>query len=373
MNRSSYAKINLNHLAHNIDQFRQLLSSSTIMGVVKANAYGHGSIEIAKALSALGIHRFAVSLVQEGVELRMNGITEAGILVFTPVEENCIIQALQHKLTLTIFTVEQAITLSTIARSIELPATVHIKVDTGMGRVGGRSIQEIQSVLTALDPSWITIEGIYTHFANADNLNHPDYTHQQFKQFKDTYQHLENQGYHFPLKHCCNTSATIRFPEYHLDMVRVGIGMYGYHAEDNMRDLLPLRPVMTIISHIAHLKTVDAHVPISYGWSYYTDHRTQIATLAMGYADGIPRSLSNKGTFKVNQHTVPIIGRICMDQLMLDVSNVNEITIGDQVLWFGDPSTGAIPLDEICQLSQHYHYEILCNLSQRLPRRYFQD
>ncbi|QTJ33030.1 alanine racemase [Dolosigranulum pigrum] len=371
MKRETYAEINLSNLAHNIHSFKQLLSSDTaITSVIKANGYGHGAVTIAKELTELGINRFAVALGQEGIELREAGLTDSSILIFTPIDEANVAEAIRNQLTMTIFTPAQATIISQQARELQLPATVHLKVDTGMARLGVRSLEEAVATLEALDTEWITVEGIYTHFANGDDLDHPEYTHQQFNAFRDIFEALEEQGYHFTFKHCCNSSATIRFPDYHLDMVRIGLGMYGYNTDSSMDGMLDIRPIMTIKSHIAHVKTVPADTPVSYGWSHYTKEPTKIATLALGYADGVPRSLSNGGQFKVRGQIVPIIGRVCMDQLMLDVSDVEEVAVGDTVLWFGDETIGGLNLEDTCNMSNHYHYEVLCNLNQRLPRIY---
>lgn len=371
MKRGTYAEVNLNNLAHNIHSFKQLLSTDTaITSVIKANGYGHGAVPVAKKLTTLGINRFAVALGQEGIELREAGLTESSILIFTPIEENNVNEAIKNQLTLTIFTPNQASIISERARQLQIPTTVHLKVDTGMSRLGVRSLKEAVATLEALDKSWVTVEGIYTHFANGDDLDHPEYTHQQFKAFRNIFEALEEQGYCFKFKHCCNSSATIRFPDYHLDMVRIGLGMYGYNTDSSMDGMIDIRPVMTIKSHVAHVKTVPADTPISYGWSYYTDQPTKIATLALGYADGVPRSLSNGGKFKVRGCVASIIGRVCMDQLMLDVSNIEDVEVGDTVLWFGDEASGGLNLEEICTMSNHYHYEVLCNLNQRLPRIY---
>jgi len=369
--RYTQAEINLDSLSYNVNTIQSLLSeNTTLMGVIKANAYGHGAIQVAKHLiQKHQVNYLSVALLDEAVELRNAGIN-VPILIMSPIEiENAKI-AIEYDLTMTVFTTTLAEQIKREALLLNKKAHVHLKVDSGMSRIGVLSKKEGKEVLDILDSDLINIEGIYTHFSDADNPEDLTFTKKQFSQFKEIYTYLENQGYPFKYKHCCNTAATIRFPEFHLDMVRVGIGLYGYHADESMHNELKLKPVMTLKTYLGYLKNLAANKSIGYARTYTTDRERIIGTVPIGYADGLPRYLSNQGFFIVSGQQAPIVGRVCMDQTMLDLTNISNIKLEDEAVLFGDTEKGYPSLYDIAEMTYRFHYELLSNIHMRVPRVY---
>lgn len=369
--RYTQAEINLEALSHNVNALKSLLNeNTTFMGVIKADAYGHGAVQIANHLiEKHHVNHLAVALLDEGIELRKAGI-KTPILILSPIEvENARI-AIEYDLTLTVFTTTLAQQINKEAKSLNKKASIHLKVDSGMSRIGVLSKEEGKTVLEALDSSKVNIEGIYTHFADADNMEDSSYTKKQFAQFKEIYTYLEAQGYSFEYKHSCNTAATIRFPEFHLDMVRVGIGLYGYHADEAMVNELDLTPVMTVKSFLSYIKTLDENKSIGYGRTYTTNTKRVIGTIPIGYADGVPRHLSNQGHFVVSNQRASIVGRVCMDQIMLDLTNISGVKLEDEAVLFGDTGKGHPSLYDIAKMTYRFHYELLTNIHKRMPRKY---
>lgn len=369
--RYTQAEINLDALSHNVNTLKSLLNErTTFMGVIKANAYGHGSVQVANHLiREHQVNYLAVALLDEGIELREAGI-DIPILVLSPVEIENARTAIKYDLTLTIFTTTLAEEINKEAKSLNKKAHVHLKVDSGMSRIGVLSKEEGKRILDTLDSETVNIEGIYTHFADADNMKDPSYTKKQFAQFKEIYTYLETQGYSFEYKHSCNTAATIRFPKFHLDMVRVGIGLYGYHADEAMVNELDLTPVMTVKSYLSYIKTLEANKSIGYGRTYTTNTKKIIGTIPIGYADGVPRYLSNQGHFIVAKQRAPIVGRVCMDQIMLDLTNIPSAKLEDEAVLFGDTNKGHPSLYDIAEMTYRFHYELLTNIHRRMPRKY---
>lgn len=368
--RNTKAEIHLKNLVHNVNALSQNVQDDTLFcGVVKADGYGHGAIKVADQLVEKGVNHLAVAIAEEALELRNANIT-VPLLVLTPVETDYLESLIKNQVKLTVFTEEQARLVKQIAEELETTAIVHLKVDSGMSRIGVNDSFDAVKVLRTLDSSYVNVEGIYTHFADADNMTDDSFTHQQFEAFEKILNELEAKRYTFEIKHCCNTAATVRFPEYHLDMVRVGIGLYGYLPDETMKGLVDLKPVMTIKSEIANLKTIHPGRKVGYGCTYEAIEGTSVATIVIGYADGVLRSLSNTGYFVLHNTKVPIIGRVCMDQLMLDVSNVPNAKIHDEVIWFGNEVDKINSLFDICNASGSFHYEMLTRISKRVPRVY---
>jgi len=369
--RYTHAEINLKALSYNVNAVKSLLNEdTTFMGVIKADAYGHGAVQIAKYLiQKHQVNYLSVALLDEAIELRNAGI-EIPILILSPIEiENAKI-AIKYDLTMTVFTTTLAAQINREVKLLNKKAHVHLKVDSGMSRIGVLTKEEAKKVLDTLNSDWVNIEGIYTHFSDADNMEDLTFTKTQFSQFKDIYTYLEDRGYSFKYKHCCNTAATIRFPEFHLDMVRVGIGLYGYHADESMDDELDLKPVMTLKSYLGYIKELGAEKSIGYARSYTTDRKKIIGTIPIGYADGVPRHLSNQGHFIVAGNRAPIVGRVCMDQTMLDLTDISNVKLEDTAILFGDTEKGCPSLYDIAEMTYRFHYELLSNVHHRVPRIY---
>jgi len=369
--RKTVADIDLNALSYNVNQFKSLLEPSTaFMGVIKANAYGHGAVEIAEHLiSEDHVNYLAVAVLDEGIQLREAGI-QYPILLLSPLEDENIPTAIKHNLTITVFSQHSAALVKEHAERLEMLANIHLKVETGMTRIGFADKETGLSVLEALDSEYVNVEGIFTHFSDADNVEDSSYTEKQFEKFREIYSFLEEEGYEFKYKHCCNTAATVSFPEYHLDMVRVGIGLYGYHGDQALDDRLDITPIMTFKIYLGYIKTIDEGVSISYGRTFTSDKEMKIGTILAGYADGISRNLSNGWELTISGKKTPIVGRVCMDQTMVDLSGLSDIKIGDYAVLFGNPKNSAPSLYKLSETAGGFHYEMLCNIDERVPKNY---
>lgn len=368
--RDTKAKIYLDHLSYNLNQLTKTLNSSTrTCGVVKADGYGHGAVPIAKKLVSQGVDYLAVALAQEALELRQANI-KTPILVLSPVESPFMEELIQQEVTMTTTSPSHAKQIAYHANNISKTAKVHLKVDSGMSRIGVQDDFEAGLLLKELESELVNVEGIYTHFADADNMTDSTFTHQQFNHFIQVVELLEAKGHYFDIRHTCNSAATIRFPQYHLDMVRLGISLYGYQPDESMQDLIDLKPVMTVESKIAYKKTLQPQRKIGYGCSYEVEKTSDIATLVLGYADGVLRSLSNKGYFIIHGQKAPIVGRVCMDQLMVDVTHIPKAKISDTAIWFGNETKDIYSLFDICREANGFHYETLTRIGSRIPREY---
>ncbi|WP_080145641.1 alanine racemase [Marinilactibacillus piezotolerans] len=369
--RFTRAEVNLDHMEYNVDQIKKQLNPETkFMAVVKADAYGHGAVEIGRKLEAIGTDYLAVAVLDEGLELREAGIT-IPILMFGPIEESTIATAIANEITMTVFTEETAYLIQKKAEELRKTAYIHLKVDSGMSRIGVRSFEEALNVMNALKSDFVKWDGIFTHFADAENLENPAFTKLQFDTFIKIVAELESENIFFNLKHCCNTAATLAFPEYHLDMIRTGISLYGYHPDPKMQSYVDLKPVMTLKTHASYIKNISAGDTVGYGRTFKAAKSTKIATIPLGYADGIPRQLSNQWALFINGHKAPVAGRICMDQIMLDVTEIESLTEEDELIFFGDPAKGYPSLYKMADITNGFHYELLCGIGKRIPRIYF--
>lgn len=368
--RFTRAEINLDHIAYNYDQMKSLLDTQTkFMAVVKADAYGHGAVEVGKKLEELGTDYLAVAVLDEALELREAGI-EVPILMFGPVEEQTIATAIANNIAMTVFTESVAEQVRKTAENLRKVATVHLKVDSGMSRIGVRSNQEALNVMHTMKSEFVLFDGVFTHFADAENLEDPSFTKAQFKTFMNVVSFLEENDIKFNLRHCCNTAATLAYPEFHLDMIRTGISIYGYHPDKSMENTLDLKPIMKLTTHAAFIKTISKGDTVGYGRTYTAESKRTIATILLGYADGIPRQLSNRWYLTANGEKAPIVGRICMDQIMLDVTDIDSISEEDEIVFFGDPSADYPSLYTMAELTDSFHYELLCGIGKRIPRVY---
>lgn len=368
--RDTWAEVSLPNLAYNVQQFQQHIGGKTrLMAVVKADGYGHGAVPIAEQALAEGAGYLGVAFLDEAIRLREAEIT-APILILGYTPAHAVRKAVEQDITLTVYTHDTLDMIREASQALQKKAKVHIKVDTGMTRIGVRTIEEALELRKALDEDAFEVEGVFTHFAEADNGISSDYTYSQFRAFEKVCQALEEAGYPILLKHCCNSAAAIAYPEMHLDMVRVGVSLYGLHPEPHLKKILPLKQVMSFKTKPVFIKAVPAGESISYGRTYTTIKETKVATLPVGYADGLSRLLSNQGHVTIHGKACPIVGRVCMDQTMVDVSDLENITKDDTATIFGEPSEGFISLDSVAEQMKTIHYETVCLIGKRVPRKY---
>lgn len=366
------AEINLSNLIHNLNQVRRHLSSSSkkckILAVVKANAYGHGIREISKELELAGVDMFGVAHVEEGICLRESGIY-TGILVMGGISEAYATDIIKWHLTPVVYTIPLAKTLSEAALSTDTVLPVHIKIDTGMRRIGVTPETALEFVedVAALKGLWI--EGIMTHFAEAD-LQNREFVREQLDSFTSVCKLLERRGITIPLRHTANSAAVIDIRDSHLDMVRPGIMLYGYSPSPFLSSRVDLRPVMTLKSRIIFLKKVPPKTGISYGRIFTTRRETLVATIPIGYADGYSRSLSNTGQVIVRGMRAPVIGRVCMDMTMIDVTDIPGVHTSDEVIVMGGEGDNRITADDIAAWAGTISYEVLCGIGERVERVY---
>ena len=367
--RDTWVEVSLAAIRENTRVFKQYMNkNSKLLAVVKADGYGHGAEEVGRAALAAGADGLGVALLDEAIELRRAGI-DAPILVLGFTKPEVVKEAIINEITLTVYSKEVLDALVIACEELKQTAKIHLKIDTGMGRVGVQTKEEALELLKSIAGKRIEVEGIYTHFADADNVDET-YTRMQFSRFLEITDYLADNGFSVPLKHCCNSAATINFPEMHLDMCRVGIGMYGLYPAKYMKKKINLTQAMTFQTKAVLIKEVAAGEPISYGCTYHTGRKSRIATLSVGYADGLSRRLSNRGEVTIKGERAPIVGRICMDQTMIDVTDIDEMQDGDIITIFGEEKKGYISLDEIAEQLETIHYEIICLIGKRVPRVY---
>ncbi|GAA0356068.1 alanine racemase [Alkalibacterium iburiense] len=368
--RHTKAEIDLDKLSYNYKQVREFISPSTkFMGVVKADAYGHGAVEVGKHLESQGIDFLAVAVLDEAVELREAGVS-CPILLFSPIEPETIPVAIEKDIAITVFSEEIAEAVNTYANKLKKTVSIHLKIDSGMGRIGARSKEEALRMAQLMTSDFIHFEGIYTHFAEAENTESPDYTHQQYAFFVSIIDFLKNNHFTFELHHCANTAATLLYPDYHMDMIRTGISLFGYHPDKTLEDKIDLKPIMKISTQAAAIKEVNQGETIGYGRTYATYQGEKIATLTIGYADGIPRELSNRWFLTSKGEKAKIVGRICMDQMMVEVTHIPDFTKDDELVFIGDPKAGYPSIYTMADMTDSFHYEILCGIGKRIPRVY---
>lgn len=365
-----YATVDLDAIRQNMEAMKANIAKGTmICGVVKSDGYGHGSVPVAKAVEDL-VWGYAVAAVEEGWVLRDHHITKP-ILVLGYVPEEEFESLVEQEIRYTVSEWKEVEILSKIAQKLGKNAYVHIKMDTGMGRIGLRSAEEILTLAQKIEtlPN-IVIEGIFTHMATADMADKTK-AKEQIRMFKEMLQLLENNGIYIPIRHCSNSAGIIDLKEANIDMVRAGIALYGlYPSEEVNKENVCLTPALELKSIVSYLKTVPKGSPIGYGATFVTQKETKVATVSIGYGDGYPRALSNKGYALVRGKKAPIIGRICMDQFMMDVSDIPEIQQGDTVTLIGKDQNEQITVEELAELAGTFNYEFVCDLGKRIPRVY---
>jgi alanine racemase len=374
LNRA-WAEINLDNIAHNVREIKRITNKKTeIMGVVKADAYGHGVMETARTLLDNGVTRLAVSMLDEAIQLRQSGF-RVPILILSYTDPRRAEEIILNDVTQTVFSMDLAEALSAAAVKLGRSVKIHIKIDTGMTRVGFMpGYSAVKNVVNISRLPGIIIEGLFTHFASADEKD-KTYTYMQFEQFMSICSELSRIGVHIPIKHVCNSAAIIEFPEMHLDMIRPGIILYGlYPSNDVNKGKISLKPAMMLKADIILVKDVEKGTPISYGGVFITKKDSRIATIPIGYADGYSRVLNGKGMVLVNGEPAPVVGRICMDQCMIDVTDLkSEVKVGDEVVIFGKQGSREIKVEDLASQIGTVNYEVVCIVGKRIPRVYLKD
>lgn len=372
--RPVWIEVNLDHLAHNMKEVRKAVKTGVLVtAVIKADGYGHGAVEIADTLLKNGADRLAVATLSEAVELR-RVYEEVPILVMGYTPESCAEEVVINNIIQTVYSFEQAESFSKAAQLYEKEAVLHIKVDTGMSRLGFQpDITAVETIKKISELPNIKIEGIFTHFAVADEKD-KSFTNQQYAKFMELVERLNGNGVRIPIQHCSNSAAIIDLQDYHLDMVRAGIMLYGLYPSDEVnKEAVKLKQVMALKAKISHLKELGPGIGVSYGLKHVTAGYSKIATLPIGYADGFTRMLSGKAEVLVKGNRVPVVGRICMDQCMIDVTGIDGLHRGDVVTLIGREGEQEISVDEVAGKLGTINYEVVCMMGKRIPRVYIRN
>ncbi|EGT5272438.1 alanine racemase [Clostridioides difficile] len=366
----TWAEINLDNLRFNLNNIKNLLEEDIkICGVIKADAYGHGAVEVAKLLEKEKVDYLAVARTAEGIELRQNGITLPILnLGYTP--DEAFEDSIKNKITMTVYSLETAQKINEIAKSLGEKACVHVKIDSGMTRIGFQPNEEsVQEIIELNKLEYIDLEGMFTHFATADEVS-KEYTYKQANNYKFMSDKLDEAGVKIAIKHVSNSAAIMDCPDLRLNMVRAGIILYGHYPSDDVfKDRLELRPAMKLKSKIGHIKQVEPGVGISYGLKYTTTGKETIATVPIGYADGFTRIQKNPKVL-IKGEVFNVVGRICMDQIMVRIDKDIDIKVGDEVILFGE---GEVTAERIAKDLGTINYEVLCMISRRVDRVYMEN
>ncbi|MHA6484905.1 alanine racemase [Paenibacillus sp. strain BS8-2] len=371
--RDTWAEVNLSAIRHNISSVRNAVRRDCrLMAVVKADGYGHGAIRVAETALESGATDLGVAFLEEALVLIEAGI-QAPILILGHTNDRAVELAIRHGIAMTVFSEASMRVIAATCERLGQRARIHLKIDTGMTRLGVNSAtQAWQLARIALENGEIDLEGIFTHFADADNEDE-SYTQLQFERFIHIVDELEQRGIHFLVRHCCNSAATVKYPDKHLDMVRWGIGLYGLlPAAMTARYGFDFHQAMSLKSCVSQLAYAEKGTSVGYGRSYQTDRQTLIATLPIGYADGYSRKLSNNGEVLFQGASAPVVGRICMDQMMVDVSEIEHIQVGDTATLFGRHEGMFLSIEEIASRVGTITYEVVTSIGSRVPRYYIE-
>lgn len=366
------ANINLDALEHNIAEIRRLIGSDRkLCCVIKANAYGHGAVALAEFLEKQGVDYFAVACMDEALELRHCGIASP-LLILGETWKDQYEDAVRENVTLTIFSYEDAKVLSETACASGRTAKIHIKLDTGMSRIGLNVSEASADTIAQISKlPGIELEGLFTHFACAD-MDGRRQTEIQISRYRQMEQWLEDRGVMIPVKHCANSAGIMEYKDVHMDMVRAGIIIYGLYPSDEIsHETIDLEPVMSLKSHVTFVKTIPKGTPVSYGGTFVAEKDMRIATIPVGYADGYFRSLSNKGRVLIRGEYAPICGRVCMDQFMVDVTDISGVMPGDEVTLVGADGDRYLSVEAVSEPAGSFNYEFVCEVSRRVPRVYY--
>ena len=368
-----FAKVNLIHIEANMDGMYSLMGgNSRFLAVIKTDGYGHGAVQVARFLEKKEyVYGYAVATAEEALELRRSGMTKP-VLVLGYIVPESYDEMIAHDIMLTVFREDSIKLLGEAARRVGKKCKVHVKVDTGMGRIGIIPDESgIEFIRSMISEKGLEVEGIFTHFARADEAD-KSFAMKQLNLFRDFVDQIEDRlGITIPHKHCANSAGIMEIPKSWLTLVRAGISMYGiWPSEEMQRDTLELEPAMSLYSHVIYMKDVMPGATISYGGTFVADRKMRVATIPVGYGDGYPRSLSGKGYVLIRGKKAPILGRICMDYFMVDVTDIPEASMDDLVTLIGVDREEAITMEELGDLSGRFHYELVCVLGKRIPRIY---
>ena len=369
-----YATVNLDAVASNMRSMRDNLPASTlIMGSVKADGYGHGSVPVAKTIEPY-VFGYAVATIDEGIILRRHGINKT-ILILGVTHESRYEDLLRYDIRTAMFQYEKAKKLSDLALKQGKKAVVHLALDTGMSRIGMKADREHAKEAAAIAAlEGIEVEGLFTHFARADETDKSAYE-EQYRRYKEFLGYLKELGVKIPIRHCSNSAGIVESLESnHMDMVRAGIAIYGIYPSDEVdHNSVKLTPAMEIKSCITYIKEIEAGTAVSYGGTFVADHTMKVATIPVGYGDGYVRSLSGKGDVLIHGKRAAILGRICMDQFMVDVTDIPDVQEDDEVTLLGSDGAECITMEELAEKSGGFHYEMICDIGKRIPRVYLKD
>lgn len=364
---SRYSIIDFNALAYNFSTIKNLVGSSRVMPIVKANAYGHGLVQCAQFLEKNNADYFGVALIEEAVQLRQAGISK-NILVLGSIVADQMPLFLEYNVDIIVASIEKLQAINDCARQRGTKARVHLKIDTGLGRIGVRAANAEKFFLEALNAKHIDIIGITSHFATSDAQD-TTFMREQYAKFHEATLFFEKHSLKMPLRHIANSGAIMQFPESHFDMVRPGIMLYGIYPQTWMRSLCHLKPVMSLYARVVYFKVLLENSRISYDLTWKADKNTRVITLPIGYGDGYPRALSNKGQVLLNGCKYPIVGNVCMDQMMVNIGS-GQAYNGDQAVLIGKSGDQEITINDLADSFGGSPYEILVLLNSRIPRQY---
>lgn len=367
-----YAKIDMDAAAYNMEQMKKRIGGGArLIAVVKTDAYGHGAVPLAEVFEKLDyVWGYAVASLDEGMILRKHGLKKP-ILVLGCVFPDQYDDMVRNDIRAAVYMEEMALGMAEAARKAGKKAYIHIKTDTGMGRIGFPVSEESADIIERISKlEDIKIEGMFTHFAKADETD-KTYTYDQHRKFMWMKEQMEKRGVEIPYYDCDNSAGIIDFPDMKHDLARAGISTYGmYPSEEVNQNAVDLKPVLSLVSHVIFVKTVKPGTSISYGGTFVAPEKMRVATIPVGYGDGYPRSLSNKGTVLIHGKRARILGRVCMDQFMVDVTDIPDVKFMDQAVLIGEDQGDRITVEELAGLSGRFNYEFVCCLGKRIPRVY---
>lgn len=377
--RRTWTEVSLNAIEHNFNEIKNKVGNRKICCVVKADGYGHGAVELSKEYEKLGADFLAVSNIDEGKELRENGVTlPIVILGYTPAVNAT--ELVNNNLSQAVYSLDYAKMLNENCRKLNKKVKIHIKLDTGMSRIGfmcqefSRDDYSVREIKEACELEHLQLEGLFTHFCVSDEGEEGrEFTNEQYKNFNIVLDKLKEIGINPPIVHCSNSGAIEDYPGTYCDMVRAGIILYGLSPSGKLNGRLNLIPAMTLKTSVAYVKYIEKGATISYGRTYEAQKKMKIATVPIGYADGFIRKYANDGYMMIKGKKAPIVGRVCMDQTMLDVTDIEDVKIGDEVIVFGDGSGDSSTADTLALSADTINYEIVCLISKRVPRVFVKD
>ena len=365
--RPTRVRVDLDALSHNLRALRAH-AGVPVMAVVKANAYGHGLVPVALHLQAQGVEQLGVAFLEEGMALRRAGVT-VPILVMGGIFGPQAAQLIAEDLEITVSSIDKLRQVEAAAESLDRKATIHLKIDTGMERIGVHSYHAGPFIEAAVASKWCTVKGVYSHLACADDPSSP-MTGRQLNKFLEACAHFTRLGAPMPIRHLANSGGVLHFPGTCLDMVRPGIALYGVLPDPASQATVGLRPALSLVSKVVYFKVVPAGNPVSYGATWAPGVDTRVVTVPIGYGDGFPRSLSNRGQVLVRGQRHAIVGRICMDQFMADIGPQGTAYNEDAVVLIGRQGDQAITCEDVALAAGTIPYEILVGLNERIPREY---